>query len=457
VKCLCNLGVAHAQLKDYTKSIETFTSALEKATLIEDYILQLQALEGIGSVYYQMKKFSKAKENYHNALGILRHIKYDTGLARERIMEEISNVVEAEQQQMITFQNALADSVGSHHGKRSLLRDHSMSDPTRPTSAMDHSNHLPSPTTDMSKSLSSGGIDSTGLQVATTNLPNLVESSYNSPDGSDLRNGSSHLRPTQVPMYVERKRQLPPLTAPQTTSPPRVITVVDGNTKSVQSHLELQQTIRSLQYGTSTDRSSRKTTNSTTYSPAAARNTPVFSKSTPTPPRTAPTRHSTAKQMPSSSSRLEAYNEDYEQKLLNDYMKTYADDNYKVFSTDSNEQTDSDSGNDELGASIFSRHTSRQNRTSKQRTSGRPPRTPYRRKLLTPRMPQVVQEGSLAISPIARQEYEAHKNKNAAAKNTTRIDSSGSDQHRMITSPATNSSPATSRSSSQQSRLCIIV
>ena len=357
--------------------------------------------------------------------------------------------MEAEQQQMITFQNALADSVGSHHGKRSLHRDHSMSDPTRPTSAMDHSSHLVSPTTDMSKSLSSGRIDSTGLQVVRPNLPNVVESSYCSPDGSNLRNGSSHLRPTQVPMYTEKKRQLPPLTAPKTSPPPRVITVADGNTKSVQSHLELQQTIRSLQYGTSTDRSSRTTTNSTAYTPTAARNTP---KNTPTP---APTRHSTAKQMPSSSSRLEAYNEDYEQQLLNDYMKTYADDNYKVFSTDSSEQTDSDSGNDELGASIFSRHASRQHRTSsKQRTSGRPPRTPYRRKLLTLRVPQVVQEGSLAISPTARQEYEARKNKNAAAKNIARINSSGSDQQPMT---ATNSSPATSRSSSQQSRLCIIL
>ena len=456
MKSLCNLGVAHAQLKDYTKAIETFTSALEKATLIEDYILQLQALEGMGSVYYQMKKFSIAKENYHNALGVLRHIKYDTGLARERIMEEISNVVEAEQQQMIAFQNALAESVGSHHGKRTLHRDHSMSDPTRPTSAMDHSSHLLSPTTDMSKSLSSGGIDSTGLQVARPILPNVVESSYDSPDGSSLRNGSSRLRSAQVPMYVERKRQLPPLTTPQTTPPPRVITVADGNTKSVQSHLELQQTIRSLQYGTSTDGKSH--TNSTAYTPAAARNTPAFSKNTPTPPSTAPTRHSTAKQMPSSSSRLEAYNEDYEQQLLNDYMNTYTDDNYKVFSTDSNEQTDSDSGNDELGASIFSRHASQQHRTSsKQRTSGRPPRTPYRRRLLTPRVPQVVQEGSLAISPTARQEHEARKNKNAAAKNVTRTNSSSSNQQRIATSPATTSSPATSRSSSQQSRLCIIL
>ena len=457
MKCLCNLGVAHAKLKDFNKAIETFGSALERATLIEDYILQLQALESTGSVYYQMKRFSKAKENYHNALGVLRHIKYDTGLARERIMEEISNVVEAEQQQMITFQNALAD---SHHGKRTLQRDQSMSDPTRPTSAMDHPTYLLSPiTADRSKSLSSGGIDSTGLQVARPNLPNVVENSHDSPDGSSVRNVSSHIRPAQVPAYVERKRQLPPLTAPQTLAPPRVITVADGNTKSVQSHLELQQTIRSLQYGTSTNGNSLTNTNSTGCTPGShlARNTPAFAKSTFTPPSTAPTRHSTAKQMPTSSSRLEAYNEDYEQQLLNDYMRTY-DDNYKVFSTDSDEQLDSDSGNDELGASIFSRHASRQNRnSSKQRTSVRPPRTPYRRKLLTPRVPQVVQEGSLAISPIARQEYETRKNKNAAAKNIVRINSSGSDQHRTTTSPATTSSPATSRSSSQQSRLCSIL
>ena len=152
---------------------------------------------------------------------------------------------------------------------------------------------------------------------------------------------------------------------------------------------------------------------------------------------------------------MDQYNEDYEQQLLNDYMKTYADDtNYKVFSTDSCEQTDSDSGNDELGASILNRNASRQKTSSRQRTS-RPPRTPYRRKILTPRVPQVVQEGSLAISPIARQEYETRKNKKTDAQNILRVSSSSSNQTRQqMTAP---SSPANTSRTSQLSRLCIIL
>ena len=80
VKCLCNLAVAHAQLQNFNDAKETFTTALERATLINDHILQLQAHEGLGSVYYQMKRFSKAKESFHNALAVLQNIKYDTGL-----------------------------------------------------------------------------------------------------------------------------------------------------------------------------------------------------------------------------------------------------------------------------------------------------------------------------------------------------------------------------------------
>lgn len=452
MKCLCNLAIAHAQLKDLTKAKETFTSALEKATLVDDYILQLQAHEGLGSVYYQMKKFPKAKESFHNALGVLQHVKYDTGLARERIMEEISDVVEAEQQQMVAFQNALKDS----QSKRTLQRDHSMSDPTRPTSALGHSSSL-QPTNDISKSLSSGGIDSTGMQLVRPNLPNVVESDHGSRKGSRPTRPSSNVdehnqyTPIQVqPLYAEKR--FPPLGTPQVIQPapfPHVITVADGNTKSVQSHLELQQTIKSLQFGNGSSHNS--TPVYTKRTPAFVK-TPMSSRSTPT---TATVRNSSTWNMPTSSSRMDAYNEDYEQQLLNDYMKTYADHNYKVFSTDSCEQTDSDSGNDELGASIFNRNTSRQKTSSRQRTS-RPPRTPYRRKILTPRVPQVVQEGSLAISPIARQEYETRKNKKTDAQNILRVSSSSSNQTRppRMTS---SSSPANTSRTSQLSRLCIIL
>ena len=446
VKCLCNLAVAHAQLKDFGKARETFTSALEKATLVNDHILQLQAHEGLGSVYYQIKKFAEAKESFHNALAVLQHIKYDTGLARERIMEKISDVMEAEQQQMVAFQKALKDS----QSKRTLERDYSMSDtPTRPTSALGHSSGLQSTTNDISKSLSSTGLDSTGVGP---NFSNVVD---DGPSGSrPYRHLSNidefnHHGPVRGPCFVDKKHFTPPHTV-QSTPLPCVITVADGNSKSVQSHLELQQTIKSLHYGT-TD------VNSHNVTPAAV-NTPVYTKRTPalvkprSKPGTATVSSSSARNLPTPSSRLDAYNEDYEQQLLNDYMNTYADDNHQVFSTDSCEQTESDSGNDELGASIFSRNASRQ-KSSQQRMS-RPPRTPYRKKVLTPRVPQVVQEGSLAISPIARQEYETHKNKKTNAQNILRISSTSSGEPQPT---ATSSSPANTSRSSQLSRVCVIL
>ena len=451
VKCLCNLAVARAQLKDLNDAKETFTAALEKATLINDHILQLQAHEGLGSVYYQMKRFSKAKESFHNALGVLQNIKYDTGLARERVMEKISDIVEAEQHQMVAFQNTLTDS----QCERSLHRDQSMSDPTRPTSALGHSSGLQSPTNDISKSLSSTGIDSTGVQMM---KPNLTKSHHGSPNGSRSTRHSSNFdqrAPMQVPLHADKKQQLTSLSnrphLVQPTPLPCVITVADGNNKSVQSHLELQQTIKSLQFGATTDGSSRNSPFSTTT------NTPVYTKRAPktmSTPASATVRNSSVRNMPTSSSRMDAYNEDYEQQLLNDYMNTYADDNYNVFSTDT--QTDSDSGNDELGASIFSRNTSRQKSSSRQRMT-RPPRTPYRRKVLTPRVPQIVQEGSLAISPIARQEYETHKNKKTDTQNILRISSASSSNQTRQPRPTASSSPANTSRSSQLSRVCVIL
>lgn len=449
VKCLCNLAVAHAQLKDFNDAKEAFTTALEKATLINDHILQLQAHEGLGSVYYQMKKFSKAKESYHNALGVLQNIKYDTGLARERVMEQISDIVEAEQHQMTAFQNALTDS----QCERSLNRDQSMSDPTRPTSALGHSSGLQSPTNDISKSLSSTGINSTGVQVM---KPNLAKSHHGSPSDSRPTRHSSNVdqhASMQVPLHADKRQFMSLSNAPQLVQPtplPCVITVADGNNKSVQSHLELQQTIKSLQFGSTTDGSSHN-------SPFSTTNTPVYAKrnaKTMSTPASATVRNSSVRNMPTSSSRMDAYNEDYEQQLLNDYMNTYADDNYKVFSTDT--QTDSDSGNDELGASIFTRNTSRQKSSSRQRTS-RPPRTPYRRKAVTPRVPQIVQEGSLAISPIARQEYGIHKNKKTNAQNILRINSSSSSNQTRLPRPSAASSPANTSRSSQLSRVCVIL
>lgn len=94
VKCLCNLAFAQSQLEDYTLSSTTFSEALDKARTIEDAYLQFQACEGLGVCHYHLNQHSTAVESFNNALQLLDTIKDDTGIARERVMEKLSDVTE---------------------------------------------------------------------------------------------------------------------------------------------------------------------------------------------------------------------------------------------------------------------------------------------------------------------------------------------------------------------------
>ena len=95
IKCLCNLAFAQSQLRNYTLSLSTFREALEKARTIDNAFLQFQACEGLGVCYYHLNQHSKAVESFNSALQFLDTIKEDTGIARERVMEKLSDVTEA--------------------------------------------------------------------------------------------------------------------------------------------------------------------------------------------------------------------------------------------------------------------------------------------------------------------------------------------------------------------------
>ena len=93
VKCMCNLGFAQAQLHDFTSSVSTFSVGLCKAEQLSEGYLLVQCLEGLGSVHYHMKQYSKSQTNFEKALEVLSTCE-DTGLAKERVMEKLSDLME---------------------------------------------------------------------------------------------------------------------------------------------------------------------------------------------------------------------------------------------------------------------------------------------------------------------------------------------------------------------------
>ena len=93
-KSLCNLAFAQTQLNQLQEAAISFSNALAKANLAKNLYLQFQTCEGLGCVHHQMGNHKEAAGNFQQALTILDHIKEDTGIARERIMEKLSEVLE---------------------------------------------------------------------------------------------------------------------------------------------------------------------------------------------------------------------------------------------------------------------------------------------------------------------------------------------------------------------------
>lgn len=63
--------------------------------MAENTYLQFQTCEGLGSTHQQLGRFGEAASYYQQALTILDQIGEDTGIARERVMEKLSQASEA--------------------------------------------------------------------------------------------------------------------------------------------------------------------------------------------------------------------------------------------------------------------------------------------------------------------------------------------------------------------------
>lgn len=94
-KSLCNLAFAQIQLSQFQEAAKAFSNALAKAHLAKNTYLQFQTCEGLGSIHHQMGRFGEAASYYQQALTILDEIREDTGIARERVMEKLSQASEA--------------------------------------------------------------------------------------------------------------------------------------------------------------------------------------------------------------------------------------------------------------------------------------------------------------------------------------------------------------------------
>lgn len=92
---MCNMAYAQTQLNQLQEAAKTFSTALAKAYQAKNSFLQFQTCEGLGSVHHQLGRFDEAVRYFRQALSILDQIREDTGIARERVMEKLSETSEA--------------------------------------------------------------------------------------------------------------------------------------------------------------------------------------------------------------------------------------------------------------------------------------------------------------------------------------------------------------------------
>ena len=367
-KCLCNLAFAQTQLKDFTAAAESYSSALERAQSTCNPYLQFQACEGMGAAYYQMEQYSEAVRYFNQAISSLNDIKEDTGIARERVMEKLSDAAEALQL-----------------SKRAQKTSRSLSSPDKRLTSSGSSADEQQ-TTSLSRLEHQLGSSSHSERVGRT--PPKRVSRRLSPELNSAASTSVHNRINleSLPLPEKRGGFLPPIDpsrSPQLTARHSPSTTAD------------QDGMHSKTLATS----------SKGKGPSRKHATPSHRKGKK--PHSLPriTENGRPPVQP-----LDSYEEQ-----LHTYMNSYKEDGSGGSSlSSSSESSLSSEGNkdsgDQLGASIFSRHASSKSRrkhTERHHLQKLSPRSPSTSANTTPlhSSPLVVQEGSLAIGPNAREMF----------------------------------------------------
>ena len=364
-KCLCNLAFAQTQLKDFPAAAESYSCALERAQSTCNPYLQFQACEGMGAAYYQMEQYSEAIQYFNQAILSLDDIKQDTGIARERVMEKLSDATEALQlsKQAQKTSRSLSSPDKRSTGSGSSADEQQTASFSRQEHQFESSSHSERVGRSSPKRVSrrlSPELNS----VATTSVHN-------------------HINLESLPLPEKRGGFLPPIDPSRS---PQLTTRHSSSTIADQDGMH-SKTLAASSIG---------------KRPSHKHATPSHRKGK---------KHHSLPQITENERPPVQPLDSYEEQL-HTYMNSYKDDGSGGSSlSSSSESSLSSEGNqdsgDQLGASMFSRHASSRSRTKRHHVQKLSPHSPSTSANTTPlhSSPTVVQEGSLAIGPNAREMF----------------------------------------------------
>ena len=369
-KCLCNLAFAYTQLKNYPSASESFKNALSSAKSADNHYLQFQATEGLGAVHYQLEEHNEAIKYFNHALVALDSIQQDTGIARERVMEKLSDALEAlQKQRQDQARRSRSQSRSKTQSPKSPGPD-SISAHNASDRVSDLEEHVP--TADFSPCGSTNSLDGPGKSSPKPLARRL------SPELKSVATRTQrHLE--NLPLPEKKKGSLPPI------DPSRSPQLAARRHTALDPIMNGSSTSASHKHATSSKRKGRKH---------------VLPKITESP---------SAVIEP-----LDSYD-----KQLHAYMDTYRDSEGEGRGSgdsplgSSSESSLSSGGSqdsrDQLGASIFSRHAARTKHKRKSATRPphelSPPPLSASQTASPVHSPPVVQEGSLAIGENAREKF----------------------------------------------------
>ena len=370
-KCLCNLAFAHTQLKDYPAASESFSNAFSKAQSADNHYLQFQATEGLGAVHYQLGEYNEAVKYFNQALAALDNIKQDTGMARERVMEKLSDAVEAlQKQQQAQARKSRSQSRSRSQSPRSpdpnIVSDHGS------CHGSDREEHIP--TASSSPRGSTNSLD--GPRKSSSSPKPLARRL--SPELNSVAT-RTQIDFENLPLPEKKGGFLPPILP----------------SRSLQSTGRHHMALDPIMNGSSRSKPSHK--HATPSKRKGHKHKQVL-------PKITESQRTVLKPLDSYDEQLHAYMDTYSDRKGEGGASSLGSSSESSLSSGGSQ----DSG-DQLGASIFSRHAAKTKHKHKSIT--RPPH-----KLPPPPLsasqttspahsPLVVQEGSLAIGPNAREMF----------------------------------------------------
>ena len=429
IKCLCNLAFARSQLRDYSASASSFSEAFTKAQAVNNLHLQFQAREGQGACHYHMKQYSEAASSFNSALELLDQMEGETGLARERVMEKLSDATEA----LGLSQGQTSDPLHSHGG---------------------NSGNIPSPLVSSHSSTSSS--------PQSLHYSHGEEAAQLRPQRSTTGNCRGAAKSSQQcdvessPKPEQRGGRLPPLDQPKSRAQPTASPASLSSPRQFPANAS-QATASSKHIGTS---SKRKKTSPKSKSKGKGKEKRKGKGRD---------RTKSPKAHPAALSAQDSYDleiQAYQETLMSTEGSSGEEDQSAV--CDQRHDTP-----DHLGSSMFSRHATKSHQTQIQQQPSLTPISSLSSLSQGQSNPEImsVQEGSLAIGPNARDNYTLQSSRVKSGQKGrkgkrpvvhTEIVPKGAAHHSRGANKSSASGhpsppPQSTGSSEQQSKVCAIL